>query len=170
MAGANVVVSVELPPFQRLLDAHGSDVHRFLVASVGPLDADDCYQETWISALRAYPRLASAENLRGWLFTIAHRKALDAHRARRRRPVPAGDALPETAAASAIEFGDAAAVWQAVAGLAPKQRAAVALRFIVDADYRQIAAMMGISEAAARANVHEALKRLRREDLDVGTA
>jgi RNA polymerase sigma factor (sigma-70 family) len=171
MARPSVVVSVELPPFQRLLDAHAGDVHRFLVASVGPLDADDCYQETWISALRAYPRLSSAENLRGWLFTIAHRKALDAHRARRRRPLPLGDALPEPAKVPvAFEFGDATGLWQAVAGLAPKQRAAVALRFIVDADYGQIAAMMGTSEDAARANVHEALKRLRREDLDVGTA
>jgi RNA polymerase sigma factor (sigma-70 family) len=161
---------VELPPFQALLDAHGADVHRFLIASVGPVDADDCYQETWISALRAYPRLAGAENLRGWLFTIAHRKALDTHRARRRRPVPAGDDLPETVAPEALaDLGDAAGLWRAVAVLPPKQRAAVALRFIVDADYGQIAAMMGTSEDAARANVHAALTRLRREDLDVGT-
>ena len=169
MARSSVDVRVVLPPFQRLLDAHAGDVHRFLVASVGPLDADDCYQETWVSALRAYPRLASAENLRGWLFTIAHRKALDTHRARRRNPLPAGDALPESAAPAHAGFrldaGDG--LWQAVAVLPPKQRAAVALRFIVDADYGQIATMMGISEAAARANVHAALERLRSEDLDV---
>jgi RNA polymerase sigma factor (sigma-70 family) len=165
---------VELPPFQALLDAHANDIHRFLLASVGPVDADDCYQETWISALGAYPRLAGAENLRGWLFTIAHRKALDSHRARRRRPVPAGDSLPEPTAelapaAAALVHGvtDAEGLWRAVARLPVKQRAAVALRFIVDADYGQIAAMMGTSEDAARANVHAALKRLRREDLDV---
>jgi RNA polymerase sigma factor (sigma-70 family) len=170
MARPRVAGGVELPPFQTLLDAHARDVHRFLLASVGPGDADDCYQETWISALGAYPRLASTENLRGWLFTIAHRKAVDAHRARRRRPIPAGEALPDVPDRPTIDFGDATAVWQAVAGLPPKQRAAVALRFIVDADYGQIATMMGTSEDAARRNVHEALKRLRREDLDVGTA
>lgn len=158
-----------LPPFQALLDAYANDVHRFLVAGVGPADADDCYQETWISALAAYPRLASAENLRGWLFTIAHRKALDAHRTRRRRPLPAGDALPEPepAAAPVPGLGDHDGLWQAVAVLPPKQRIAVALRFIVDADYAQIAVMMGTSPDAARANVHAALTRLRREDLDV---
>ncbi len=161
---------MDLPPFQTLLDAHASDVHRFLVASVGPVEADDCYQETWISALRAYPRLGNAENLRGWLFTIAHRKALDAHRARQRRPLPVGDGLPEASTSGPTEVGELAGLWQAVAQLAPKQRAAVALRFIVDADYAQIAAMMGTSEAAARANVHAALQHLRREDLDVDPA
>ncbi len=162
---------MELPPFQALLDAHAADVHRFLVASVGPLDADDCYQETWVSALGAYPRLSSAENLRGWLFTIAHRKALDSHRVRRRQPLALGDALPDPPAPDPPRAPDAADdLWQAVAALAPKQRVAVALRYIADADYGQIATMMGTSEAAARANVHAALTRLRREDLDVDPA
>ena len=81
---------MSLPPFQRLLDEHGRDVHRFLVATAGLQEADDCFQETFIAALRAYPRLSDASNLRGWLLTIAHRKSLDAHRARSRRAVPAG--------------------------------------------------------------------------------
>ena len=79
-----------LPPFQELLDEHGSDVLGFLVASVGPHDAEDCFQETFIAALRAYPKLEHARNLRSWLLTIAHRKAIDHHRARGRRAVPAG--------------------------------------------------------------------------------
>ena len=71
-----------LPPFQALIDEHRVDIYRFLRASVGPDEADDCFQETFIAALRAYPRLRADSNLRGWLFTIAHRKALDSHRAR----------------------------------------------------------------------------------------
>ncbi|MBA3747778.1 MAG: RNA polymerase sigma factor, partial [Solirubrobacterales bacterium] len=78
----------DLPPFQRFLDAHRDDVLRFLVAAVGRHDADDAFQETFLSALRAYDRLRPDSNLRAWVLTIAHRKALDAHRARRRRPVP----------------------------------------------------------------------------------
>ena len=66
-----------LPPFQKLLDEHGSDVLGFLVASVGPHDAEDCFQETFIAALRAYPRLEHTHNLRSWLLTIAHRKAIE---------------------------------------------------------------------------------------------
>ena len=66
------------------------------IASVGRIDADDCYQETWIAALRAYPKLRDASNLRSWIFTVAHRKAIDHVRARRRAPVLAGN-VPETA-------------------------------------------------------------------------
>src|SRR5204863_363028 len=80
--------TVTLPPFQRVLDEHRDDVHRFLMASAGPNEADDAFQETFIAALRAYPRLRPDSNVRGWLLTIAHRKAIDAHRARGRRAVP----------------------------------------------------------------------------------
>ena len=153
---------MELPPFQALLDAHGRDVHRFLVASVGRHDADDCYQETWLSALRAYPRLRDTGNLRGWLLTIAHRKAIDQARARRRAPVPAGEALPEVAVSDAPP-GDGDALWAAVRALPPKQRGAVALRYGLDADYATIAAALSCSEDAARRSVHEGLKRLRTE-------
>ena len=83
---------VRLPPFQALLDAHGRDVHRFLIAQVGPLDADDCYQETWLAALAAYPRLRHASNLRSWILTIAHRKAIDHLRSRARADVPVAEA------------------------------------------------------------------------------
>ena len=64
---------------------------RFLVSSVGASDADDCFQETFISALRAYPRLRANSNLRAWVLTIAHRKALDCHRGRARRALPVSD-------------------------------------------------------------------------------
>lgn len=57
-------MTVKLPPFQRLLDEHRVEIYRFLVATAGPVDADDAFQETWISALRAYPRLRRADNLR----------------------------------------------------------------------------------------------------------
>src|SRR5687767_11975386 len=81
-----------LPPFQELLDEHGRDVLGFLVASVGPHDAEDCFQETFIAALRGYPKLKHADNLRSWLLTIAHRKAIDHHRAGSRRALPSGGA------------------------------------------------------------------------------
>jgi RNA polymerase sigma factor (sigma-70 family) len=144
-----------------LLDAHGRDVHRFLVASIGPVDADDCYQETWLAALRAYPHLQVASNLRSWLFTIAHRKAIDHIRARNRRAVPVAE-VPEQA-----DPGGPAApsddVWDQVRALPPKQRTAIALRYVDDAAYAEIARVMDTTEEAARRNVHEALKRLRKE-------
>jgi RNA polymerase sigma factor (sigma-70 family) len=157
-------VIVRLPPFQNLLDAHARDVHRFLIAMVGSVDADDCYQETWLAALRAYPQLRDASNVRGWLFTIAHRKAIDQVRSRARRatPVAAPEELPQAGVtdAPAVLDGD---LWSAVAALPDKQRTALALRFIADSAYAEIAEAMQTSEPAARQNVHEGLKRLRQE-------
>ena len=150
---------MELPPFQTLLDSYGNDVHRFLIANVGRSDADDCYQETWIAALRAYPKLQNATNLRGWLLTIASRKAIDSHRARGRHALPMAE-LPEVAF---VPRENADEVWEAVATLPTKQRTAVLLRYLLDAEYGTVAATMGISEAAARRNVYEGLKRLREE-------
>jgi RNA polymerase sigma factor (sigma-70 family) len=137
-------------------------VHRFLVASVGAVDADDCYQETWVAALRAYPKLRDASNLKSWIFTVAHRKVIDHVRARRRQAVPVGD-VPEPAGAHDDTPRPDDDLWSRVRELPPKQRTALAMRYVADAGYDEIASVMGTSEDAARRNVHEALKRLRTE-------
>jgi RNA polymerase sigma factor (sigma-70 family) len=162
MAPNRVSSQVKLPPFQALLDAHGRDVHRFLIATVGRVDADDCYQETWLAALRAYPRLRDASNLRSWVFTIAHRKAIDQIRSRARTAVPVGAAEALESGAGSAEPALPDGVWSHVAQLPDKQRTALALRFVTDAAYAEIAAVMRTSEEAARRNVHEGLKRLRK--------
>jgi RNA polymerase sigma factor (sigma-70 family) len=149
---------MDLPPFQRLLEAHRVDVYRFLVAAVGPQEADDCFQETFLSALRAYPRLRDASNLRGWLFTIATNKAMDLWRSSKRRPTPV-DTLPER---PAPEPGDGdPELWRAVGGLPPMQRAAVIHRYVLDLTYAEVAAALGCSEDAARANTYEGRRKLR---------
>jgi RNA polymerase sigma factor (sigma-70 family) len=153
-------MSVRLPPFQSLLDEHREDVYRFLVASLGRQEADDCFQETFISAMRAYPRLRDASNLRSWLFTIAHRKAIDAHRARTRRAVPV-EQVPEQADAGGLGLDGEPELWRAVRGLPAKQRAAVLHRYVNDLAYADIGQVMGCSEDAARRSVHEGLKKLR---------
>ncbi len=158
----SVPSSVRLPPFQTLLDAHGRDVHRFLVASVGRIDADDCYQETWLAALRAYPKLRDASNLRSWIFTVAHRKVIDHARGRRRVAVPVGDVPEPVSAVEAPPIHDDE-LWTRIRELPDKQRTALALRYVADAGYDEISSVMGTSEDAARRNVHEALKRLRTE-------
>jgi RNA polymerase sigma factor (sigma-70 family) len=147
------------PPFQWFLEEHRDDVYRFLVASVGRQDADDCFQETFLSAMRAYPRLRANSNTRAWVLTIAHRKALDSHRARGRRPLPMAEPPePRTLNGVAELDGD---LWSEVRKLPGKQRAAVALRYAGDLAYDDIARVLGGSEEAARRNVHEGLKKLR---------
>jgi RNA polymerase sigma factor (sigma-70 family) len=165
-------VSDTPPPFQRFLDEHRDTVWRFLVSSVGPGEAEDCFQETFIAALRAYPRLRSDSNLGGWVMTIAHNKALDCHRSRMRRPLPLAE--PERARAGGVRpapsdervlapaNGRDDGLWEAVGELPERQRSAVMLRYVGDLPHREIAAAIGCSEEAARRSLHEGLKKLRK--------
>ena len=147
-----------LPPFQRFLEDHQGDVWRFLIAAVGPVEAEDCFQETFLAALQAYPRLRSSRNLKGWVFTIAHRKALDVHRRRSRDPVPVA-AVPERPMRG--EANGDPELWRAVRSLPRKQRLAIAHRFVADLAYKDIAGVMSCTEEAARQNVRAGVKRLR---------
>lgn len=144
-------------PFQAFLDEHRAPVLSFLRAMVGAHDADDCFQETFMAALRNYESLDGA-NPRAWVMTIARNKAIDHHRGRARRAIPKDD-LPEVAAPAPPERDPE--LWAAVGELPDKQREAVALRFAADLRYREVAAAMETTEAAARRNVHEGLRKLR---------
>jgi RNA polymerase sigma factor (sigma-70 family) len=166
-----LILVSDLPPFQRFLDAHRDDVLRFLVAAVGRHDADDAFQETFLSALRAYERLAPGSNLRGWVLTIAHRKALDVYRARGRRPLPVPElderATPIAGATPPGEGAVAGDHWERVRALPPRQRAVVTLRYAAGLTHREIAIALSCSEDAARRAASDGLKTLREELSDV---
>lgn len=148
-----------LPPFQLLIDEHASDVMAVLRGAVGRNGAEDCFQETFLSALRAYPKLNDTGNLRGWLITIAHRKAVDHHRALGRRPIP----VAEVAEVAVEDNQPGEEIWTAVGALPPKQRAAVTLRYAGDLPHAEIADALGCTPEAARRSLHEGIKRLRKE-------
>jgi RNA polymerase sigma factor (sigma-70 family) len=152
-------MGVDLPPFQRLIDDHGGALYRFLYFAVGPFEAADCYQDTMTAALRAYPELKHSDNLRGWLFTIAQHKVIDAGRVLSRRALPFAE-IPEQAAPAAPEGDDE--LWSAVKVLAPGQRDAVLYRFVGDFSYADISRTLGCSEAAARQRVKEGIANLRK--------
>ena len=173
-----MVANPPLPPFQAVLDAHAEAVLRFLRGAVGPVDADDCFQDTFIAALRAYPRLRHGRELRAWLLTIARRKALDHYRASARRPRPVAE-LPEPEAGAGAPLSssggggrangaaEAGALWAVVAELPEGQRAALALRYAGGLRYREVAEALGCSEDAARRRVHDGLKTLRRRSSEI---
>jgi RNA polymerase sigma factor (sigma-70 family) len=131
-------------------------VLRVCRAVLGPVDADDAWSETFLSALRAYPELPADANVEAWLVTIAHRKAIDGWRAGQRRPLAVAE-VPETAVTDEWR-GE---VWAAVAELPTKQRLAVAYHHLAGLSYREIAAITGGTEAAARRAAADGMKRLR---------
>jgi RNA polymerase sigma factor (sigma-70 family) len=154
------VTRTPVPPFEDFLQANRGVVYRFLSVAVGPNEADDAVQETFLAALRAYPRLEDGSRLGHWILTIASRKAIDHHRATRRRPIPVPEMAEVASQADDPRVGDDP-LWTAVAALPPRQRVAVVHRHVLDRPYAEIAEMMGSTEDAARANVYQGTKRLR---------
>ncbi|MDC5697991.1 RNA polymerase sigma factor [Intrasporangium calvum] len=151
-------------PFERVVSEHGPTVLRVCRATLGPMDADDAWSETFLAALRAWPDLPEEANVRAWLVTIAHRKAIDVHRATGRRAVPV-DAVPEPRGPGPQRPEDALAdgrLWQALADLPPKQRQCVAYHHVAGLPYVEVAAVVGGTEAAARRAAADGIAALRR--------
>jgi RNA polymerase sigma factor (sigma-70 family) len=152
-----------MEPFEEIVAEHGPVVMRVCRALLGPVEADDAWSETFLAALRAYPDLRPHSNVRGWLVTIAHRKAIDQIRARDRAPEPADD-LPGRLPSG--DQGPAPADTElhgALAALPFKQRGAVVYRYLADLPYAEVGALLECSEPAARRNAADGIARLRRD-------
>ncbi len=160
--GSSARASGRVPAFERVLEDHGPAVLRFCAAQVGPQRADDCFQETMLAALRAYRQVRDPHAVKAWLFSIATRKAIDAHRAQARAADPT-DEIDERAAADEQAAPVEEDLWERVRALPDKQRHAVTLRYRGDLTHREVARIMETTEAAARRNVFEGLKRLRQD-------
>jgi RNA polymerase sigma factor (sigma-70 family) len=151
--------AVPVPPFERFYDAHRGEVHAYLARRLGRARAEDAFQETFLRALRAYPRLEHGRHLRAWVYTIASRVAIDAERARGRGAA----ATPEELASHDSQPAYAELAHLAD-GLPPKERAAVVLRYGYDLDYDDIGAALGSSAEAARQAASSGVRRLRRKE------
>ena len=111
---------------------HGPTVLRVCRAVLGPIDADDAWSETFLSAMRAYPDLPADANVEAWLVTIAHRKAIDVTRTATRRARPTAE-LTDTASVPAVDSHLERAqvdLTTALAQLPPKQRQAIAYHYL----------------------------------------
>jgi RNA polymerase sigma-70 factor (ECF subfamily) len=154
--------------FDDLVDRFQAEIYRFaLQLTRNRTDADDLYQETLIKAYRAFDRLDGAANHRAWLYKIATNTFLSAKR-RAGREAPLDEAVEMSIPAEATDHAaslDARAMLEEVerfvASLPAKQRVALILRKYHEMGYDEIATNLKCSEAAARANVHEALRKLR---------
>jgi RNA polymerase sigma factor (sigma-70 family) len=149
--------AVAIPPFERFYTETSEEIWGYLVRLLGRQAAEDAYQETFLRALRGYPKLRHARHLRAWAYTIATRVAVD----ERRRRAPDG-AVPEL---GEDDPRPAYAELEHLAGDLPAtERAAVVLRYGYDLPYVDIAAALGSSEEAARQATSSGVRRLRRRN------
>ncbi len=151
-------MAAAIPPFETFYEAHKTEVLRFLGRRLGRDRVEDAFQDTFLKALRAYPRLEHGDHLRAWVLTIASRIVLDDVRKRK----PQGE-LPELATEESWRpaFEELAPLTEQ---LPPKERAAVVLRYGYDLGYDEIGAALGSTEAAARQAASAGVRRLRKEN------
>jgi RNA polymerase sigma factor (sigma-70 family) len=154
-------VTTLLPPFEWIVAEHGPLVLRVCRAVLGPIEADDAWSETFLAALRAYPRLRPDSDVRAWLVTIAHHKAIDGYRTRQRAPIPVEE-LPHAGASADVVHEPDTELQAAIRALPAKQREVVIYRYLADLSYAAITAIVGGTEAAARRSAADGIAALRR--------
>jgi RNA polymerase sigma-70 factor (ECF subfamily) len=129
---------------------------------------EDVAAEVWVQVIRGLTKFCGDErDWRGWLFTIARRRALDERRRRARHPVTPLVHLPADlepgapdAAAQAIENLATEATLAAVATLPPQQAEVILLRVVAGLDTDAVARIVGCSPGAVRVAAHRGLRRL----------
>jgi RNA polymerase sigma-70 factor (ECF subfamily) len=152
----HMMAVVSVPPFEEFYATNRDRVYRLLVRRVGRQQAEDAFQETFLRALRAYPRLRHADQLGAWVTTIAERVVIDAHRR--------STSTTELHDGEAWDGRPPHAELEHLAGeLPPTERAAVVLRYGYDLDYDQIGAVLGSNATAARQAASAGVRRLRKE-------
>lgn len=145
-------------PFDTVVTRHGAVVLRVCRAVLGPTDAEDAWSETFLSALRAYPGLGPEVNLEAWLVRVAQRASLDVLRRQARRPLPV-DSLPEILTETPEDHAE---LYTALSRLPVKQRLCVGYHHLAGLPHREVAAVVGGSEAAARRASADGIRALRR--------
>lgn len=150
-----------MKPFEQIVKEHGPAVLRVCRALLKPADAEDAWSETFIAALAAYPRLRAGSNVRGWLVTIAHRKAIDQVRAARRGPISVAR-LPEVPAAVIPPRAGSEDLASALRALPPRQREAVTYHYVAGLPYKDVAALTGSNAGAVRRAAADGIAALRR--------
>ena len=146
-------------PFDEVVSYHGPTVLRVCRALVGPVDADDAWSETFLSALRAYPTLPADANVEAWLVTIARRKAIDLVRKAKRAAMPVAE-VP--VAPSELDLdGNEIDVARLLGRLSGRQRLSVIYHYLVGLPYAEVAAVIGGSPEAARRAAADGIAKLR---------
>ncbi|MGZ4689190.1 MAG: RNA polymerase sigma factor [Acidimicrobiia bacterium] len=142
------------------------------VRGLGVPDPEDTLGEVFVSVVRDIGNFhGDREDFRRWLFTIAHRRAMDAHRVRSRKRedptdplgMPDGGAPGDDFVDGVVDrLGLGSRARHAVEQLTEDQRAVVLLRIIADLSVAETAEVLGKQPGAVKTLQRRALAALRR--------
>lgn len=160
-------LTLDKPALEQLYAGMHQQLVGYLWAMVGPA-AEDVESQVWLEVLDRLPGFVGDEaSFRRWVFTTAHRRALDHHRRwwqRRVRPLPAD--APELLTGPNTDEPDAASMADAIARIRrlPRGQAEVVfLRVLAGLSAEEVAEATGRSPGAVRVLQHRALRRLARD-------
>lgn len=152
--------------FARIVQAHHGDMTRVCYVICGDLDlADEAVQSAWPIVWKKLGTLKDPARLRPWLVSVAANEARQLIRHRRRRTVVELSVSPGSDHAYADPAGRTADLdlANALAKLAPDDRALLALRYVAGFDSTELARATGRSASGTRARLARLLDRLRTE-------
>lgn len=156
--------------FELLVEEHLAGVYRIAAAIVGPADAMDVTQETFVTAWQQLPRLRNRDAFIGWLRRICVNAARQwLRRARRRGDVASLDRdISRTALQPVDRHADFRSAVEArvllepaIERLSPEQQALLALHYTLGFSIAEAADALGIRVGTAKSRLNAALRALR---------
>jgi RNA polymerase sigma-70 factor (ECF subfamily) len=161
------------PQFETVMDLYSSEIFAYLWRQLnGREDAEDCLQEVFIRAFKAFGRLEEDSHIRAWLYKIATNVAISYRKKWDRsfgqnvefdNNIMSADPSPQKRLEVMEHFE---VLMGAINSLPNQQRSALLMRKYQELSYAEISRILDCSEEAARANVYQALKKLRARFLD----
>ncbi|MBK9290361.1 MAG: RNA polymerase sigma factor [Bacteroidetes bacterium] len=148
--------------FEELVNSYGPKLYNLIRSIVlNHEDANDLLQETMIKAWKGLESFRQEASYATWLYRIALNEALrHQKRASLRRSLQFWQPATQTAQSPA---GDVEAVLTAaLETLTPRQRSIFALHYFNQLRFDEIAAMLGITEATAKATYHQSANKIRK--------
>ena len=152
--------------FARVIDAYWDRLFRWLFRLTRDRHrAEDLAQETFLKALAAVTSFRPGSNFRAWLFRIGHNNFVNLKRGERRAHQQSADdpPAPDPAAGPVAVASDREALAQvtkAVGELPADFRSALVLRAEEGMSFREVAAVLKITEETARWRVFKARQKL----------
>ncbi|WP_036508988.1 RNA polymerase sigma factor [Nocardioides sp. URHA0020] len=142
---------------------YGPSVLAYLRRYVGPDEAEDVLQRTFLDVWRSADRYDPRQRFSGWLFTIAHRRAVDSLRSRRQPVVDVEQVrglVGEDGRETAERHADAADLRVALDALAEHERTVLELAYFADLTQREIAERLGVPLGTVKARASRGLRHL----------
>ena len=151
--------------FEALLRSHETQVARTALRLLGNRqDAQDAAQEVFLRLHRNLRKIDDAGNLSGWLYRVTVNACHDILR-KRKATASLDEARFPVASSSEADLGreeQRKLIVDALAALPEKERAAITLRDLEGLSTREVAAILGSSEATVRSQISAARLKIRK--------